>query len=137
MFEEISHDNTKFRNGMPYHPKCGQRNLKGVGVVWPRVESNYYYVILLAKLGLTKLYYDENPLGGLYRVRATRAKGYYVAKRRVLKEFSLVLLRPSVGLEPSKSDTRKLLLTSERRETSMDQHRRRSIFDVISVTLSL
>ena len=28
----------------------------------------------------SKMYYDENPLGGLYRVRATHAKGYNVAK---------------------------------------------------------
>jgi len=32
LFQEISTDNTKFRSGNPYHPKCGQRNLKGVGV---------------------------------------------------------------------------------------------------------
>ena len=28
----------------------------------------------------SKMYYDENPLSGLYRVRVTRTKGYYVAE---------------------------------------------------------
>ena len=32
LFQEITSDNTRFRQGLPYYPKCGQRNVEGVGV---------------------------------------------------------------------------------------------------------
>ena len=43
LLQEISTDNSKNRKGVPYHPKCGQRNEKGIGVAinYPDVVSQF------------------------------------------------------------------------------------------------
>ena len=43
LLEEIKKDNSKNRKGVPYYPKCGQRNKKGVGVAITYSEESTKY----------------------------------------------------------------------------------------------